>query len=408
MSRRLDPEPKPRWSVAFADIANSSWTAGAHYYQNLFSALRSLDAARRPRLVLIKWMWSAPQSYDGYREAVDEVLIAPPESSRNFWQRQRVRMQKFAHLYRLPGTTKPRLASLLRAQQFDAIFTCWDEYGPNFGVPLLGWIPDFQHVHLPELFSPEENRQRDQLFTRMSRCATRIILSSEDARGDFENFAPAMAHKARVLPFVAQIPDKVYEADPAGMCEQYHLPKRFIYLPNQFWRHKNHELVIEALGLAKSTRPEITVVCTGNTQDNRNSLYFGQLLSKISISSLRDNLIILGWVPHAHIFKLMRQSLAVLQPSLFEGRSTTVEEARSLGKHIILSDIPVHCEQNPPSVTFFDPRDPHALAECLLRAYDERKPGPDEPLEGAARQSLPERTREFGERFMEVVAGVAG
>jgi glycosyltransferase involved in cell wall biosynthesis len=400
-------EPKPRWSVAFADIANSSWTAGAHYYQNLFTALRSLDAARRPRVALIKRVRSLPQSYNGYRAAVDEVLIAPKERSR-FWQRQKIRVQKFAHLYRPPGTTKPRLATLLRAQMFDAIFTCWEEYGPNFGVPLLGWIPDFQHIHLPELFSPKENRQRDQLFARMSQHATRIILSSEEARRDFEDFAPTAAHKARVLPFVAQIPDKVYATDPAEMCEQYHLPKRFIYLPNQFWQHKNHELVMEALSLAKSTHPEITVVCTGNTQDNRNSLYFGELLSKISTLNLRDNLIILGWVPHPHIFKLLRQSLAVLQPSLFEGWSTTVEEARSLGKHIILSDILVHREQNPPSVTFFDPRDPHALAECLLRAYDGRKPGPDEELEGAARQSLPERTREFSERFMEIVAEVAG
>jgi glycosyltransferase involved in cell wall biosynthesis len=233
-------------------------------------------------------------------------------------------------------------------------------------------------------------------------------LSSEDARRDLENFAPTAAHKARVLPFVAQIPDEVYANDPAEMCKRYHLPERFIYLPNQFWQHKNHELVMEALKLARSTSPEITVVCTGNTQDYRNSLYFGQFLSKISALNLRESLVILGLVPHAHMFNLARQSLAVLQPSLFEGWSTTVEEARSLGKHIILSDIPVHREQNPPSGIFFDPRDAHALAECLLRAYGERKPGPDEALESEARRSLPGRTREFGGGFVEIVAEVAG
>jgi glycosyltransferase involved in cell wall biosynthesis len=401
-------EPKQRWSVAFADIASSSWTAGARYYQNLFVALRSLDAVRRPHIALIKWPWSPPQSHDGYRAAVDEMLVAPEEPSQAaFWQRQRVRVQRFAHVYRPPGTTRPRLASLLRAEGFDAIFTCGEEYGPNFGVPLLGWIPDFQHIHLPELSSQEEGRQRDERFARTSRNATRVIVSSEDARRDFEDFAPDAAHKARVLPFVAQIPERVYATDPAEMCDQYHLSERFIYLPNQFWRHKNHELVMEALRLTKGTRPEITVVCSGNTQDNRNSLYFGQVLANISAMNLRNTLIILGWVPQRHTFKLMRQSLAVLQPSLFEGWSTTVEETKSLGKHIILSDIPVHREQNPASVTFFDPRDPHALAECLLHAYDERKPGPDDELEDEARRSLPERTFQFGERFIEIVAEVA-
>lgn len=402
-------DPKPRWSVAFADVADSKWTAGAHFYQNLFSALRSLDAVRRPRIALIKWPWSPPLSDDGYREAVDEVLVAPQEPSRgaDFWQRQRVRVQRLAHVYRPLGTTKPRLASLLRAERFDAIFTCGEEYGPNFGVPLLGWIPDFQHIHLPELFSQEEIRRRDQLFARTSRNATRVIVSSQDAWRDLEDFAPGVTDKARLLPFVAQVPEKVYVTDSAEMSLQYHLPERFIYLPNQFWRHKNHEVVIEALGLMKSRRSEITVVCTGNTHDNRNPLYFGQLLSRIATLNLRDNLILLGWVPHADIFELMRQSLAVLQPSLFEGWSTTVEEAKSLGKHILLSDIAVHREQDPSSVTFFDPRDPHALAECLVRVYDERKPGPDDELEDAARRSLPGRTREFGERFVEIVAEVA-
>ena len=62
-------------------------------------------------------------------------------------------------------------------------------------------------------------------------------------------------------------------------------------------------------------------------------------------------------LPRAHVFRLMRQSLAVLQPSLFEGWSTSVEEAKSVGKRMILLDIPVHREQDPPRALFFDPRD---------------------------------------------------
>jgi glycosyltransferase involved in cell wall biosynthesis len=400
-------ESMPRWSVAFADIADWNWTAGTHYYRNLFTALSSLDSARRPRIALITWPWSR-QSDDGYRSAVDEVLAAPEEDSPSFWRRQAVRLRKLAHIYRAPATTRPHLASLLHAREVRAMFTCRDEYGPHFGVPLLGWLPDFQHIHLPEMFTQEEIRQRDQLYARTSRNATRVIVSSEDARTDLEGFAPGATEKARVLHFVAQIPEKVYATDPAQISLRYHLPERFIYLPNQFWRHKNHEVVIEALGLMKSKRPDIMIVCTGNTHDNRNPPYFGQLLSRIATLNLRDNLILLGWVPHADIFELMRQSLAVLQPSLFEGWSTTVEEAKSLGKHALLSDIAVHREQDPSSVTFFNPRDPQALAECLVRVYDERKPGPDNELEDAARRALPERTREFGERFMKIVTEVAG
>jgi glycosyltransferase involved in cell wall biosynthesis len=200
----------------------------------------------------------------------------------------------------------------------------------------------------------------------------------------------------------------VYATDPAEICERYHLPERFIYLPNQFWQHKNHGLVVDAVALAKRRCPDIAVVCTGNTQDHRNPLYLGKLLSKVAALDLRDNFIILGWVEHPDIYQLMRQSLAVLQASLFEGWSTTVEEARSVGKRIILSDISIHREQDPPSATFFDPRDPNALAERLLEAYVDRRSGADDELEASARRSLPERTREFGERFLEILTEVAG
>lgn len=395
-------QPRSSLRVAFADIANPNWTAAAQYYENLFSALRSLHPRHRPRVTLIEWPWSPPRSHDGQRAEVDEVLVAPKERSPTILRRA----QERAHLSR-DRTTKPRLASLLRAEMFDAVFTCREEYGATFGVPLLSWIPDFQHLHLPELFPAAENRHLERVLTRVGEHATRVIVSSEDTRRDLCTFAPAAANKARVLRFVAQVPDGVYATDPAEICDHYHLPERFIYLPNQFWQHKNHGLVIDAIALAKRRCPDIAVVCTGNTQDHRNPLYLGKLLSKVAALNLRDNFIILGWVEHPDIYQLMRQSLAVLQASLFEGWSTTVEEARSVGKHIILSDISIHREQDPPSATFFDPRDPHALAECLLEAYADRQPGADDELEGSARRSLPERTREFGERFLEILTEVA-
>ena len=137
------------------------------------------------------------------------------------------------------------------------------------------------------------------------------------------------AHKARILRFVAQLPADVYANDPGWICAHYHLPERFVYLPDQFWRHKNHAVVLEALSLLRATDPDITVVCTGNTNDHRAPLHFAELLTKIARLGLRNNFILLGWVPHGDIFHLMRQSLAVLQPSLFEGWSTTVEGGAS-------------------------------------------------------------------------------
>jgi hypothetical protein len=55
----------------------------------------------------------------------------------------------------------------------------------------------------------------------------------------------------------------------------------------------------------------------------------------------------------------------VLTPSLFEGWSTSVEEAKALEKQMILSDTPIHREQMTNNVIFIDPLDPKSLAPLL-------------------------------------------
>jgi len=386
--------------IAFNDIDNFGWTAGAHYYTNLFRALHDLPADRRPEIVVADREGGAIGGYDTYRALADAVIELPQEHGPRFVGRQVERVK------RRFGAPPPRPVAehALVEHGVDVVFACWRHFGPDFAVPSLGWIPDFQHEHHGDLFPPEELEHRNRLFAQMAANCTRIVLSSDDARRDFERFHPQFAHKGRVLRFVAQVPAGIFDDDPAAVCAEYHLPERFVYLPNQFWVHKNHDVVLEALALLASTRPEITVVCTGNTADDRDPLHFGQLLAKVSRLGVRDTFVVLGWVPHAHTFRLLRQSLAVMQPSRFEGWSTTVEEAKSIGKAIVCSDLAIHREQDPPQAWYFDPADPADLAARLVEVYDTRTAGPDRDLEAAARAALPQRTREYAESFLAIAA----
>jgi hypothetical protein len=62
----------------------------------------------------------------------------------------------------------------------------------------------------------------------------------------------------------------------------------------------------------------------------------------------------------------MYHSLAVINPSKFEGRSSTVEQAKSLGKKIILSDIKIHKEQSPKYAKYFKADDFKRLSSILM------------------------------------------
>jgi hypothetical protein len=55
----------------------------------------------------------------------------------------------------------------------------------------------------------------------------------------------------------------------------------------------------------------------------------------------------------------------VLQPSQFEGWSTVIEDARSVGRPVIASDFPVHLEQNAPGSTFFHMGDADDCARAM-------------------------------------------
>ena len=386
-------------NLAVSHIDGTGWTGGTVYLKNLLIALKSLDEAERPRVRLLTSAETDPSSYATLLPYTDGVLMRPRYPSK-----RSLPARLYHRLRRTKGQDK-LMESYLKTSGIDCIFGV-ESYGPGFDLPVLTWLPDFQHLHRPEMFSDAEIEQRNRSFTEAAENAVRVVVSSRDALADFERFAPAQAHKGRVLSFVAQVPSDIYETDPSGVCQEYNLPERFLYLPNQFWKHKNHAVVIEALALLKQQNPEVTVVCTGNTQDYRNSHYFANLMTEIARQGLRNQMIILGLVPHAHTFQLMRQSLAVLQPSLFEGWSTTVEEAKSVGKPMLLSSLPVHCEQNPPASVYFEPSAAVSLAQKMHDLYRTNTPGPNQHLEEQARACLEQRTQEFGKTFMAIMREV--
>ena len=113
-------------------------------------------------------------------------------------------------------------------------------------------------------------------------------------------------------------------------------------------------------------------------------------------------------VPYEHVTALSRDSAAQINPSLFEGWSTTVEEAKSMGKRILLSRIPVHVEQDPPGGEYFDPHDPDELAALMEEAFTREDPEGDRRLADEARGALPGRRRRFVAEYEEAVVRTVG
>src|SRR5581483_4127039 len=176
---------------------------------------------------------------------------------------------------------------------------------------------------------------------------------------------------------------------------------------NQFWQHKNHLLVFEAVRQLNERGERIPIVCTGAPIDSRNAAYFSEILQTLARWNIRDEIVLLGRVPRADVFALIRQAVCVLNPSLFEGFGLSLAEARAVGKRVLVSNLPAHREQNVPCAEYFDPHDAVELANKISALWSTTPPGPDLALEAQARHAQPQRVRAYAEQFMHIVREVA-
>ena len=100
-------------------------------------------------------------------------------------------------------------------------------------------------------------------------------------------------------------------------------------------------------------------------EDYRNPKYINRL-KEIALDPLvSSHISILGFIDRKEQIALMKNAAFVIQPSLFEGWGTVVEDAKVLDKTVLLSDIPVHKEQKNDKCILFDPHDSVLLANLI-------------------------------------------
>lgn len=343
--------------VAFTLIGGKNWTGGYNYLLNLVRALRE-HAADRIQPVLFFGTDIDENEAEPFRQITGTDVIHSDVFNAS-------RKQKRLLIALITGND-PAAGRVFQLHGIDVVFENAQFYGWRFPIPAVAWIPDFQHRHLSHLFDFKAYWQREVGFRAQILGGRRIMLSSEDARRDCEKFYPSARNRTSVVHFALPACATVDMPSARAVADGYELPETFFFLPNQFWAHKNHVCVIEALRLLKARGKNCVVAASGKQADARDPLHFPRVRDLIKSAGLEKNFRLLGLIPHEHIPALMRCGAALINPSRFEGWSTTVEEAKAMGTPMILSDLKVHREQSDTAI-FFDPSSPTELASILER-----------------------------------------
>jgi glycosyltransferase involved in cell wall biosynthesis len=233
--------------------------------------------------------------------------------------------------------------------------------------PWIGYIPDFQHVHLPQYFSQAEVDARNRTFGELARTARFIIVNAETVADDLRRFAPECQAKIVALPFSAA-PDPAWFELPPLERSIYGIGGPYFMISNQFWKHKDHATAYRAFANVLARFPDVQLVCTGATQDYRNPTHFDELCALARSLGIAGQLRVLGLIPKVDQISLLGSSLALIQPTLFEGGpgGGAVYDAVALGVPAIVSDIPVNREVRERDVIYFRSGDVENLSHCML------------------------------------------
>ena len=335
---------------------DNSWLGGLYYAQNLVLALNTLADENKPCINVYC-----------YDDKSFEDLCR--KTKYPYLKKTIIKISKLKSVLRsLLLPISKRLAYNIDLFKIDPNDILVFPYGWGSATnKLVYWLPDLQYKYYPNYFSKYGLIKKELAINGVCSRNIPIVFSSNDSKEDFKKFYPQfVTHPTYVLHFAVNQSD-FSNVEISHLKNKYKIEGEYLFCANQFWQHKNHLFLFKAYKAALDKGLNLHLVCTGRLEDSRNMDYINEVKNFIQINGLNDRVKLLGIIDKNEMLCLMKNSYAVVQPSLFEGWNTTVEDCKKMNKFIFLSDLPVHREQISQNVSFFDPLNEDSLVECLMK-----------------------------------------
>ncbi len=249
--------------------------------------------------------------------------------------------------------------------KLDALFPVnmpWDYFKNTPIENQIFWIPDFQCLHLPEYFESEDIVFRKKSYQEILSNARKLVLSSESVFNDLKRFYPN-----RKYPIIGVLRFAVFNEIKIKQLESMEFDKPYFICPNQFWAHKNQELILKALQYIGQEDLPFYVVFTGKMFDSRKNNHFKDVIAPLLEDRfVKNNVKLLGFIDRDIQLDLINRAIALIQPSRFEGWSTVIEDGMSLNLKVLASNIEVNVEQLGNNGQYFNVDDYLSLAKMML------------------------------------------
>ncbi|SHG93163.1 glycosyltransferase family 4 protein [Flavobacterium defluvii] len=365
---------------------DENWIGGTYYYQNLIQSLKLLPEEQKPHLVILS---NNSISFNSIKE-----LDYPFITYKVLYKKTSFAERCFSKLIELI-IKKKRGAKKINCG-IDVLFHPSEIEIPNSIKKHLYWIPDFQEIYMPHFFSKEYLDFRKKKQQEILSVNDHILFSSNDACMDFEKLYPAAETNKYVVNFCVFHPN-YFNIKIEDLLKKYQLDDiPYFFSPNQFWKHKNHIVVLKAIKKMRDLYDfNFQILFSGKEFDHRNPEYFNDIKQFVIDNKLEKFIKFLGFIDRSEQLCFMNNALAVIQPSLFEGWSSVIEDAKAMNQNVIASSLSVHVEQLENQGYYFNPQDDDELMNRIIYFIENSVKKPE--------FNYNEKRHLFGEKFMKAI-----
>lgn len=235
-------------------------------------------------------------------------------------------------------------------------------------IPTIIPIFDLMHRYRQDISELQEKyKEREKLYIYQCKHAAMILVDSEVGKQHvlecYGNVAERLTDKIRILPFIP--PDYIYEGKECSKFS-HEIFDKYIFYPAQFWTHKNHKRLLEALKQLKNKGIIVNLILVGSEQNNERAV-----VDLIDDYGLQDQVKILGYVNNSEMIYLYRHARALVMPTLFGPTNIPQLEAFELECPVATSKIYGIPEQVGDAALLFDPENVDEIAESIEKLWED-------------------------------------
>lgn len=248
------------------------------------------------------------------------------------------------------------------------IFPAQESLSYQMPIRAIGTTHDLMHRYeaiFPEVSAKGRYGIREHRFRNIATWCAGVIVDSEVGCQHVVESYGVSAAKVYPLPYVAPsyLHDKRERAD---FDAHYHLPVKFLFYPAQFWPHKNHLRLVDAVHRVAERYPDIALVLSGGKHHE-----FDEIQRRVEDLGMQERIRFVGYVPDADLSGLYRRARALVMPTFFGPTNIPPLEAMAIGCPVLVSGIYGMPEQCGDAALYFDPNSVTEMVERIQQVWSD-------------------------------------